>query len=228
MHHPIRNTNLSLHHAGDWQGIPVQPQRGPLVTNYLERIHFVIANAVADHTRTCVFRCDLKFPAHGFEPDTAVISRFVDSLKAQLNANAQRKERQGKRQHLCQLRYIWVKERDSSHLWHYHVALFVNRDSYFTLGACRPVANNTGRDAPFMQMNMVDRIRAAWASAMGINVQQIGGLVHLPNNPIYHLDGNDTAFDSQYAELFHRLSYFAKLDTKHYGDGTNNFGCSRN
>ncbi|WP_369798860.1 inovirus-type Gp2 protein [Alcanivorax sp. HI0033] len=28
-------------------------------------------------------------------------------------------------------------------------------------------------------------------------------------------------------DLFRRLSYFAKAETKRYGDGSNSFGCSR-
>ncbi|WP_303757401.1 YagK/YfjJ domain-containing protein, partial [Enterobacter kobei] len=53
------------------------------------------------------------------------------------------------------------------------------------------------------------------------------GLVHFPKNCRYILDVNDFNFEDEYKKLLNRLDYLAKLDTKLYGDGDRNFGCSR-
>lgn len=231
------NRNLFLSEESEWNGLPVQTCRGMLIDNYLKRINEVIENATTAHPRTCAFRCDLRFPIDMIQSDTSVISRFFLSLKAQLIADEQRKTKEGRRFHRSELRYIWVKERDGSNHWHYHVCLFVNRDAYFTLGRFRPSAryDNDDLDGLFTKIrdrterkNMVDRIRKAWVSALRLSDEKMGRLVHFPDNATYHLDINAVDFRTKYESLFYRLSYFAKRDTKHYGDGTNNFGSSRN
>lgn len=229
--HPL-NQNLFLHAEPTWQGFHVYDQRGPLIQNYLERIQQVIQNAVQEYPRTWVVRCDLHFLTNGLEPDTAVISRFIESLKSQLAAHEHRKARDGKRVHPCRLRSIWVKEQGESRHPHYHVALFFNRDTYFTLGTFRKPGFNLDPDVPWCipdpdDRNMSDRIRTAWGSALDLGLEWATGLVHFPDNPTYDLDANDPAFPNQVADLFKRLSYFAKADTKIFGSGDNHFGCSR-
>ncbi len=235
MRHP-HNKNLVLSSEPTWQGLPILDHRGLVIYNYLRSINQVMDKALAAHPRICAFRCDLRFPVYGYEPDTAVITRFIESLKAQMKADELRKLRENKRIHANQLRYIWVKEQDSANNWHYHVCLIVNRDVYFTLGGFSVTSSvdNENWDSPVPQTseaverkNMVDRIRWAWASALGMSIENTIGLVHFPENATYHINANSTDFYTSYQELFKRLSYFAKVDTKHYGDGTNNFGCSR-
>lgn len=232
-HRHSSNRNLTLYSGATWQGHPVQTKCGSLISHYLERILNVIQCAVDEHPRTWVIRCELSFPDNGYEPDTAVISRFIDSLKAQIKAHEARKRREGKRIHYCHLRYVWVKERASSHVWHYHVALFVNRDAYFTLGLFKSMRDVNSHERSQSSINdsdttnMSDRIRTAWASALDLRLDATRGLVHFPKNPTYCLDANDRDFDDQFDDVFHRLSYFAKSDTKHFGNGSNNFGSSR-
>jgi hypothetical protein len=235
MRHPL-NRNLVLTSKCTWQGFPILEHRGTVVVNYLQRIYEVIQKAINVHPRTCAFRCDLRFPVYGCEPDTAVISRFIESLKAQMKSDELRKIKEQKRVHPNQLRYIWVKECDSANNWHYHVCLFVNRDVYFTLGLYGnlPVYDDSNRDVPFTQTveaverkNMAERIRVAWASALGMTRDSTVGLVHFPTNSTYHLNVNAEDFKEVYQALFSRVSYFAKSETKHYGDRTNNFGSSR-
>lgn len=235
MRHPY-NKNLVLSSETTWQGMPVLEHQGIVVVNYLQRINHVIQQALSVHPRTCAFRCDLRFPASGYEPDTAVISRFIDSLKSQMAWAEIQKRQANQRIHPNQLRYIWVKERDTANNWHYHVCLFVNRDVYFTLGVfgLASSVDDGNWDSPLPQTleeverkNMAQRIRMAWASALGMSVENTIGLVHFPQNATYHLNVNSVGFQESYQALFYRLSYFAKLDTKHYGDGKNNFGSSR-
>ena len=67
----------------------------------------------------------------------------------------------------------------------------------------------------------------AWYSALGLELDDYHGLVHYPENCRYILDVNDRSFHGEYTNLLYRLDYLAKLDTKQFGDGDRNFGCSR-
>lgn len=218
-----QNHNLTLHTDAQWQGNPLLPRSTPYIGEYLENITSVIEDAVNEHPRTIAIRCDLRFPGN-YNPDiiSNAVSRFTASLKAQLDASDNAKRRSGMRVHPCTLRYIWVREWSTARLWHYHVVLFFNKDRFFTLGRFKNDLNDMDENT-----NLSDRIQKAWASALRIPVDEIKGLVHFPENPLYILDRGSPDFQRQYTSLFERLSYFAKDDTKHYGDGKNNFGCSR-
>jgi len=215
------NSNLILHNKDHYCGIPLQIQRGDLIQNYLKRIEETIRLAVKEHHRTLAVRVDLHLPAEGtFNSD--VISKFTDSLNAQIGADSSNKRRLDKRVHPCTLRFIWVKEKHQSTQFHYHVLLLLNRDRYHCLGDYKNTAGNTAA-----------RIKRAWASALNIYLGDIAGLVHFPNNPEYTLnfcsdnDPKSRRFQGEFFTLFKRVSYFAKAKTKHYGDGSNSFGCSR-
>ena len=230
--HRSRN-NLRFHNEPTWQGRDVYTQRGPLIVNYLEQIDRVIKDATTlDHRRSFVIRFDLRFPIGWENPDSAVISYFFDSLKAQLEACEERKRREGKRVHPCHLRYVWAKEQSSSQNWHYHVAIFLNRDAYFTLGRISSLHDYyDGWDAVFEpasdERNMVDRLDIAWSRALDMSYHSSKGLVHIPKNPLYKLNVKSQDYQRQWDELFYRLSYLAKLDTKRFGDRSKNFGSSR-
>lgn len=224
MKHPI-NPNLSLTQDAVWNGLPVLSQRGYLVEHYLYRIYQVIINALAEHHRTKVFRIDLKFPAMCYEPDSRVITRFFESLKSQIRADTQRKERLYPRVHPCKMRYIWVRERNTSQIWHYHVVVFLNSDRYKVLGRYKSPEEYLRDDAPqITNQNMSDRFRKAWASALGIPLINAIGLVHFAGGN--GMDISHPLFQAQLNEVFSRLSYLAKAATKHYGEGHRNFGCS--
>jgi hypothetical protein len=119
-------------------------------------------------------------------------------------------------------RFGSLSEWSTARLWHYHVVLFLNKDRFFTLGRFKSDPDEMAED-----INLSDRIQKAWASALNIPINDVIGLVHFPKNPTYTLCRGSPNFEDQYFSLFERLSYFAKEETKHYGDGKNNFGCSR-
>lgn len=228
--HPF-NPNLTLHYGNTWRGLPVVGKYSPFINEYLESILDTMNLAVNDYPRLFPLRFDLHFPEGWEEEGGAAITRFMASLRAKIEADLIRRQRQRKdgRQLTCRLRFIWVKERSTS-LWsHYHVFVFLNRDAYFTLGNFRSVKWLPGEDMPTPdeRMNMAVRIRDAWGSALGLNSAMAAGLVHFPDNCSYSLDINRASFWQDFGDVFHRASYFAKMDTKHYGDGTNKFGCSR-
>lgn len=226
------NSNLILHYGGDWNGLPVQCEYGPLVVNYLQRIHETLGYSLNEYPRTCAMRFELRFPWYWPESDTAVISRFFDSLNSQIEADENRRIRAGKRVHKTRLRYAWVKERDGSWHWHYHVVIFVNRDAYCTFGNYRKDQVESWLDMPRdhyadKPVSMAEKIVNAWASALRCTPEQLAGVLNFSNNGVYAVNVNASNYVEQFVELFHRLSYLAKVDTKHYGDAGKSFGSSR-
>lgn len=183
---------------------------------YLRLIHQIIQSSVQRSARVAAFRFDLRFPVGMTDQSDKVIARFFDSLKAQLKAKEKKLIREGKRVHLHNLRYVWVRERDSSKSDHFHCVILVNKDAYSILG-----------NYDKWEGNMASRIKLAWVSALGASNTPIDGLVHFPKNGTYYLDLNKGDYLKNYSDLFYRLSYFAKNATKCYGDGRRSFGCSR-
>jgi len=226
--HPT-NRNLTLLELGVWRGNRVITNHGPLVNEYLERIDQVIDNAVDEHRRTYALRVELKFPVDFESGRFDEISRFFESLKAKIEADRERKLRADKRAHPCRVRYIWVRERDTGLHDHFHVCLFLNHDAYFTVGNFRrtSAADPCAASDMTKMRNLMTRLQESWASALGVPVTEVAGLVNIPRNAEYLIDANDSDYWDERGNLFYRLSYFAKVATKHYGRGTKNFGASR-
>lgn len=210
------NTNLVLHTGPTWNGYRVMTRCGPLIEKYLKEMHEALGRALYQHPRTWAVRVDLRVPKDVEYFEDGLISRFEASLKAHLEADAERKIKQGKRVHTCTVRFIWVREQNSSGTPHFHVLILMNRDAYFSLG-------NFNSD----HSNMANRIRKAWASALCSDFETAKPAVHFPRNGSYELDKNSEEFNEQYNSLFRRISYFAKVSTKNYGEYVKHFGCSR-
>lgn len=92
---------------------------------------------------------------------------------------------------------------------------FFYKDAYYHLGDYETESN--------LRMMIV----RAWYSAQGLEFDDYPGLIHYPENCRYILDINDFNFEAEYNNLLNHLDYLAKLDTKFFGDGDRNFGCSR-
>ncbi|MCW8331950.1 inovirus Gp2 family protein [Photobacterium sp. SDRW27] len=206
--------NISKIILEHYEGMKVQTGCGPLKLSYLQAIKKTLDLSLSSHPKTCAMRFDLRYPADSNNQivDSKHISRFIDSFKAILAADLNRKGKSGR----CIPRFVWVKEQKSSERPHYHVVLLVNGNIYNQLGW---FTKNHG--------NMAARIQQAWASALSIPMCDVDGTVHYPNNPIYIVNKYKSDFQDCYEELFYRLSYFAKENTKHYGTGKKNFGSSR-
>lgn len=210
-----------LHTDKTYKGLPVYTKRGPLKLNCLKRTYETLQRALAEHPATLVIRADLHFPPIPNCPDypreyrTNVISKFVDSVKSQVEADLEKKRRSMDRVHACTVRHTWAKERHNAPQDHYHVALFLNGNTYRHLGGFNA---NEG--------NMAARIKKAWGSALGCDPFTLEGLVHFPENPVYRVNANSPSFKQEKEDVFYRLSYSAKEDTKHYGDRSRTFGCS--
>ena len=217
--HPL-NTNLTVISNGQYKGFKVYPR--PLSAEYLDAILQTLQAAMNEHPRTFMVRFDLHLPQLNFRDsptvyDSTVISKFFKSLDAKIQHDRLIKGREGKRVHPSTQRIIWAKERACADTDHYHIAIFLNNDAYNHLGNY----NRSGQ-------NLSTKIVEAWASALGLDDYSTRHLVHFPEDtPVYYLNRNAPNYPQTFAGAFFRLSYLAKLETKHYGDRTRSFGCSR-
>lgn len=212
------NSNLTLHSEDQYLGLPIQIDKGPFIGEYLDRLHQTMSCALGQYRRVFAFRFDLRFPCdlneHNFNFDNQAIERFIESFKAKIRHNRQMAQRDNKYAHDTVVRYVWTREVPQQDRPHYHVAILLNCDAFFVLGSFED-----GRDT------MVNRLREAWASALGRTRDDVKGLVHIPDNACYHLHRDD---GSSVAEFFYRSSYLCKSATKAYGNGHHGFGSSRN
>lgn len=211
------NPNQHLYFEDTYQCYPVIQHRGPLVEQYLATLLRVLHQALQAHRRVCSIRFDLRFPAemHSARDTTSnqVMSRFIESLKAKVRHNRACAKERNPSSEDTDLRYVWAREGSQDGRVHYHVAILLNRDAFFSLGSFTS-------DKP----NMAKRIVEAWASALGLPVDVCGGLVHFPPNAVYRFDANSP---EDIAAFFYRASYLCKADTKHFGHGHHGFGASR-
>lgn len=229
-YHPNNPNLILLVNQGEWNSLKIYEKSSYMIENYLCKIHQKLKIAVMDYTRTSIMRFDLRFPLEAkARTDHHAITRFFDSLRVRIRNDQAKKNKKGQRVHHCNLDYIWVREKDTSEHYHYHVAIILNYDVYFKLGKIQ-TKETMERDlvsGKVRQENMYSRIRDAWASALGIEAEKALGLIQVPENATYKIDRNADDADEQFRKVFYRLSYFAKANTKVFGDHVRNFGCSR-
>jgi hypothetical protein len=85
--------------------------RNSLNADYQQAFYDVIRNAVDEFPRTLALRVDLRFPHHyQYGDSNKEVTRFIESLKAKLLVDCQRKNRRWKRNWSNRLRYVWVRE----------------------------------------------------------------------------------------------------------------------
>lgn len=124
-----------------------------------QRIRETVRHALNVHPRLTALRVDLRFPDVPAATDAAVISRFINALKARIDAYQKRKHREGKRVHPTTLHYVWVREfGECKGKKHYHLMLLVNRDTWCRAGDYRAPGSLAGM------------IKQAWCSALGVDV----------------------------------------------------------
>lgn len=215
MRHPD-NSNLVLYRNSIFRSMRVY-EGGPLIENYLDRIDKIIQTALLHHTRVAALRFDLRLP-HGRQvaaDHNRLMTAFWERLKDRIESNRAQAKRTLDMAHDTSVHYVWAREYDETgNRPHWHCVLLVNKDAYRDIGRLKAEGEN-----------MYTRIVAAWNSALGLPPGQDFGLVHVPNNPVYHLHRESDGSD--FRDLFYRLSYFAKERSKQYGGSVNAFGGSR-
>lgn len=220
--------HLTIHQGTHFQDLPINTKY-QLVECYLSQINNVLHRAVEEHPRTIAFHAVLRFPldSHSVQHRVDCISRFIESFKAQVEANRKKKQRAEHRVHKTAVRYVWCREQSSSENEHYHIFILMNGDTYRSMGDYE----NPKSGQLFYMLN------SAWGRAIDIDTQLIRGLVHLPGpmmNVNTKTDSSLVKYDqyigsnaSSFASVFHWMSYLAKYETKQYGIGWRNFGCSQ-
>ena len=200
---------------------------GTLNQNYVTRIQDTITKALNEYPRVMVLRIDLRLPdieTGSYKTDSGLVTRFVVSLKAQIEADLLKKRNAGKRVHTCRVRHIWAREFNECGKKHYHVALLFNREAYAYPGSY------TGTGGEYTH-NLAMMIMEAWIRALGLNTvvnhQQYYPLVEFPANGYYHLSKNHNDFTAQLSNVTDRLNYLAKDYSKDNSDSQRNFGCSQ-
>ncbi|TRW48361.1 inovirus Gp2 family protein [Aliidiomarina halalkaliphila] len=215
--HLPTNRNLHIYSEDTFRGFQYYQHRGPMIMEYLEASMDVIHRSLNEHPRTLAIRVDLRYPLfYQCRPDSSVIARFTEKLRYLIAADIRERKARNLRVHPTSLRYIWCKESTEESVAHYHMMLFVNRDTYFQLG-------NYQSDGK----GLAGMIRKAWTYALNIDEQEAMGAVHFPENPIYHLKERSSDFAATFQDVFYRASYFAKADTKFYGNRYRSFGVSQ-
>lgn len=215
------NLNLRLHYDNSFEGLSVMVDKGPFIEQYLSRLKRTIELALDEYPRLLAFRADLRLPAGVDLPahtdSNTVISRFLDSFKAKIRHNRFKARERYKFAHDSDVRYVWTREEGQKERPHYHLLILLNRDAFYGLGRLDSTADN-----------MISRMQEAWASALGMPVELVKGLVHIPANAVYRVDRKVKAGKpDRLPELFYRTSYLCKAATKSYGRGHWGFGTSR-
>lgn len=220
LRHPS-NSNLSLHRGESFEGLPVMIDKGPFIREYLADLKHTIELAMAEYPRVLAFRVDLRLPQGidlpGYASTNLVISRFFESFTRKICYHQDKvRERDGYARG-CKVRYVWTREIGQEGKPHYHLLILLNRDAYYTVG-------RLGSE----RVNMISRIEASWASALGLSASQIRGLVHIPERAEYRIDREVRRGDvGKLPEMFYRASYLCKVATKAYGDRQRGFGTSK-
>jgi len=198
--------------------LPLQlntPSQYQYYPNYLQVLESVLTQQLDHNNRVTCIRVDLRFPKAAHYQKPQVISLFIEAFKARLNSWKARRQRESRRYHSLGFSYLWVRERNEAYHWHYHVVLFLNKDTFAHIGAL-----DLNRD------NMYSRIVGAWGSALGMCDIEAKALVHIPQRSVYYLDQNSDELENQLNSFWRRFTYLAKSDTKDIGDGRRNIGKS--
>ncbi|AMZ77719.1 MULTISPECIES: inovirus Gp2 family protein [Enterobacter] len=188
-----------------------------LNADYQQAFYDVAGNAAEEFPRTLALRVDLRFPGdYRYGDSNREMTRFIESLKAKLLVDCQRKNKRWGRNRHNRLRYVWVREvGERNRRKHYHILLLLNKDLY--RGAGRYNADDS----------LYALIRQAWCSALGLAPEQYSALVNMPRNGCYYLNRKSPDYMQQVTDLLKRMEYLAKDHTKCYDDGYRSIGMSR-
>lgn len=196
--------------------------------HHMDRIRETLDKSLQEYPRTFVLNIILRLPDENYEhykADSKLITRFIESLKSQIEYTQKRKAALGKRIRSCNVRYIWSREfGEEKGKKHYHVALMLNNDVYCNAGTYYPIEG-------LYIHNLALMIMEAWMRTLSLNVmpdyQKHYQLVHFVKQGDFRLDKNGEKFEYYYDQLGRSLSYLTKLATKDNSDGMRNFGCSQ-
>lgn len=198
---------------------------GPLNSNYMKRITDIINFSTNAHVRTSVFIFVLRLPEHRDTGDSiacdpvlspGLMERVIAALRARIAVHQKQRKREGLQVCPTDLRHVWVREVGTSGKSHYHMAIFVNKDTFNRLGNYSTEEQNLG-----------SYISEAWLSALGLlEFPEYRTLVAFINKPHYLERLRVDRYGQQFLNLRSHLEYFAKERTKVYTKEERSFGGS--
>lgn len=189
---------------------------------HMQRLDALTAFVMNEHARVLAFGLDLSLPQHnqhkGYE--SAVITRFIASLKAQIAAYLKRRSREGKRIYPCPVYYAWAREfGELNGNKHYHLVLLVNRE-VFSCMMLKLGVKGTGRGL------LLTMAAKAWSHALKLKGKAKEKVsYHLAG--VFELNRREGTHSSDYEGYLKRICYLAKKRSKENDDGERNFGCSQ-
>lgn len=196
------------------------------IKSYQSSIINLIEKFVKVHPRALIIRVDLRFPSSTFEfydsfdspteffdSDSSAITRFIRSLRSQIEHEKIKKSRNSIGVHHTEVGYAWVREHNRSLFHHYHLLLFFNADRYFNLGSYDSRSSLAGI------------IRKAWCRAINVSEDIHWELANFPENPCYRV--NRKTQRNVLSDLERRIEYMTKERTKIKGHKIRNFGRSQ-
>ncbi|WP_415903197.1 inovirus Gp2 family protein [Neptuniibacter sp. QD29_5] len=208
------NHNLTFWNESQYAGFPLN-SNNLLVREYLEKLDLVTTRSIHDFPRTLAvlieLHCDIPTPE--LSTSNRVLQKFKEALDSRVISYLKRQAAKGRRIHNAKVRWVWAREQNNSHVPHFHVLLFFNKEVFHRLGDYAPGSRS-----------LLAMIREAWYSALGIPHNQSPGLVHIPDNATYTLQPSDQYVSR--SALFKRASYLCKAYTKRFGNGIQCFGGS--
>lgn len=169
--------------------------------HHMDRIRETLDKSLQEYPRTFVLNIILRLPDENYEhykADPKLITRFIESLKSQIEHTQKRKAAQGKRIRSCNVRYAWSREfGEEKGKKHYHVALMLNKDVYCNAGTYS--LNNKQ-----YVHNLALMIMEAWIRTLSLNVtsdyQKHYTLVHFVKEGDFRLDKNGENFEYYYSQ----------------------------
>ena len=183
--------------------------------NYLTILGDTLQHSLNDYNRVFALRVDLHLSGFELIDVNRKITRFIDSLKAQLKACELKRSKRGTRIYPNTLRYVWAKETGTkSKREHYHLLLLFNKDAYYRLG-----------DYTFSE-SLAYKIEQAWYGALSISKINRKGLVHFPKNSSHYIDKNSNEYENQVDKVMYRGSYLCKNYSKVISPKVRSFGSS--
>ncbi|HEM8519244.1 TPA: inovirus Gp2 family protein [Citrobacter amalonaticus] len=189
---------------------------------HMQRLEALTAFVMNEHARVLAFGLDLSLPQYnqhkGYE--SAVITRFIASLKAQITAYLKRRSREGKRIYPCPVYYAWAREfGELNGNKHYHLVLLVNRE-VFSCMMLKLGVKGTGRGL------LLTMAAKAWSHALKLKGKAKEKVsYHLAG--VFELNRKEGTHSSDYEGYLKRICYLAKKRSKENDDGERNFGCSQ-
>lgn len=202
------------------QDLKLNTKQGPLNPKHLTAIAKVINKAMEEYTRVMALRVDFRLPKNPHVPlnlSQGLVTRFIESLQAQLDAERIRRANEGKPTRPCHLRYIGKREFNVGETrMHYHFVLLFNNDAYTFLGK---FVDDAG--------NLASKIAKAWCSALGLEYPAYKALTHFPEKPISRLVSREGQESEEYRQLIYRASYLAKERTTVKRVGERSFSTSQ-